>query len=317
MRRLLLALLVLIALALAVSTFVIGPQTKPAEADIGRIVSLPEGDVQVRERGPADAPAIVLVHCYTCSMHWWQRLEPLLARDNRVISVDLLGHGGSEKPKEGYSIEDQADMVAAVLRKLDTRKALAVGQSLGGPIVTALAERHRRLVRGLVVMDSAPDNDFANLPTTAKIARAPVIGPALRTIAPDGVVRDELGKAFAKGFDVPDQFVDDVRRMTFTSFRESANLSRDYSDERSLDDRLTKLGLPLLVIFGAEDRIVKPGAADEYRDVPSGRVVVLPGVGHTPQMERPRRAAELVRSLDRAIASKRRAVSHGGDSKRR
>jgi pimeloyl-ACP methyl ester carboxylesterase len=308
MRRLALMLVVLIALvalAAVANALLTTSETKPAEADIGRILSLPEGDVQVRQRGPVDAPAIVLVHCYTCSMHWWQQIEPLLARENRVISVDLLGHGGSEKPEDGYAIEDQADMVAAVLRKLDERKALAVGQSLGGPIVTALAERHRPLVRGLVVMDSAPANDFANLPTTAKIARAPVIGPALRTIAPDSVVRDELSKAFAEGFEVPDQFIEDVRRMTFLSFRESAELSRDYSDERSLDDRLTEVGLPLLVIFGAEDRIVEPEAADEYRDVPNGRVVVLPGVGHTPQMEQPRRAAALITGFDRTIPASR------------
>jgi pimeloyl-ACP methyl ester carboxylesterase len=305
MRRLLLTLFVLLAVALAVNAVVAGSETKPAEADIGRIVSLPEGDVQVRERGPKDAPAIVLVHCYTCSMHWWQRLEPLLARDHRVISVDLLGHGGSEKPEEGYSIGNQADMVASVLEELDVRKALAVGQSLGGPIVTALAERHRPLVRGLVVMDSAPSAEFANLPVTARIARAPVIGPALRRVTLDSVVRNELSKAFAEGFDVPDQFVEDLRKMTFSSFRSSVLESRDYSEERTLDDRLTAVGLPLLVVFGEEDRIVKPKAADEYRDIPDARVVELPGIGHTPQMERPGRTAALIHALDRTTQGDR------------
>jgi pimeloyl-ACP methyl ester carboxylesterase len=193
-----------------------------------------------------------------------------------------------------------------VLEELGVRDALAVGQSLGGPIVTALAERHRPLVRGLVVMDSAPSSEFANLPVTARIARAPVIGPALRRVTLDSVVRNELSKAFAEGFDVPDQFVEDLRKMTFSSFRSSVLQSGDYSEERALDDRLTAVGLPLLVVFGAEDRIVKPGASDEYRDVPGGRVVVLPGVGHTPQMERPDRTATLIRALDSTTQSNRK-----------
>jgi pimeloyl-ACP methyl ester carboxylesterase len=298
MRRSLLLTLVVLAVLLAVNTVVTDSETKPAEADAGRIVELPGTDLQVRERGPVNAPAILLVHCYTCSIHWWQRLEPLLARDHRVISVDLPGHGGSEKPQDGYEIAEQADQVAAALREVGATNVLAVGQSLGGAVVTALVERHRPMVRGVVVMDSGPSPDFGNLPVTAKIARAPVIGEALKRVTPGFMIRNELGKAFAEGFDVPDQFVEDVRRMTYTSFKEA--ISSDYSEERSLPDRLTSARRPVLVIFGAEDRIVKPGAADEYRDIPHGRVVVLPGVGHTPQMEAPAKSAALIRDLDRS-----------------
>ena len=105
---------------------------------------------------------------------------------------------------------------------------------------------------------------------------------------------------------MPDQFVEDVRKMTFTSFRESVEGSRDYSEERSLDDRLDALGLPLLVVFGAEDRIVKEGAVDEYRDIRGARVVELPGAGHTPQMEQPGRTATLILKLDRTTESDRK-----------
>ncbi|MEX2023766.1 MAG: alpha/beta fold hydrolase [Thermoleophilaceae bacterium] len=294
--------LALLAVALAVNAFVTARETQPAEADIGRVLELPGPDLQVRERGPERAPAILLVHCYTCSMHYWQRVEPLLASDRRVISVDLLGHGGSEKPRDGYSIEDQADAIAQALRRLDPGRVVAVGQSLGGPVVTALAERHRGLVRGIVLMDSASRSDFVDLPLTARIAQAPVIGPALKRVTPDALVRDGLSRAFADGFEVPDQFVRDVKRMTFTAFRESGG--EGYLDEQRLDDRLAGTGLPALVVFGAEDRMVDPASADDFRDVPGGRVVVLPGVGHTPQVERPRRSAALIRGIDRAVSDR-------------
>jgi pimeloyl-ACP methyl ester carboxylesterase len=214
MRRLALIALAVLAVALIVNQLVVGGKTEPADADVGRVLDLPGGDLQVRERGPRGAPAILLVHCYTCSIRYWQHVEPLLARDHRVISVDLLGHGGSEKPGDGYSIEHQADTVAQALDAVGAPKVLAAGQSLGGPVVTALAERHPERVRGLAIMDSSSRDKFADLPVTADVARAPIVGPAVKQVTPDGVIRHELSKAFAEGFDVPDEFVDDVTDMT-------------------------------------------------------------------------------------------------------
>jgi pimeloyl-ACP methyl ester carboxylesterase len=304
MRRIFLTLLLLLVVALLVNAVVTSRETEPAEADVGRILELPDGDLQVRERGPADAPAIVLLHCYTCSIHWWERLEPLLTPGHRVVSIDLLGHGGSEKPRDGYGTEEQGDLVATALERVGVRDALIVGQSLGGSIATALVERHPEVARGVVVMDSPPSGEYRDLPLTARIATAPVIGQAADRLATDGLIRDGLSDAFAEGFEVPDQFVEDVRRMTFTSFKDVPEKSGDYADAKSLDDRLAATGLPLLVIFGAEDTVVAPPeeAADEFRDVEGARIVMMPGVGHTPQVEAPAKTAALIRSFDRRLA---------------
>lgn len=300
MRRLILIAVALIAIALAVNAVVTDRQTAQAEADAGRVLDLPGADLQVRERGPTDAPAIVLLHCYTCSLHYWSRIEPLLSSDRRVVSIDLPGHGGSEKPRDGYEIERQADGVAAALRRLGVRDALVAGQSLGGVVATALAEDHPELVRGVVVMDSPPAAEgFGELPLTARLARAPVLGHAIERLAPDAAIRDGLADAFHDGFEVPDQFVEDVRRMTFRSFSQIPARADDYVGERTLDDRLAATGVPLLVIFGGDDGIVDPSAADEFRDIPGAEVAVLPGIGHTPQVEAPARTAALLRRFDR------------------
>jgi pimeloyl-ACP methyl ester carboxylesterase len=302
MRRLVLLLLVAIAAFLIVNTFVVNGETKDAQADVGEIVELPDGDVQVRSRGPEGAPTIVLLHCYTCSIHWWERLEPLLLAggNRRVVSVDLPGHGGSEKTKDGYEPEQQADLVADALAEVGVDRALLVGQSLGGSIATAIAERHPELVRGVVVMDSPPSGEYRNLPATQALATAPVIGQAAWQLMPDSAVRDGQANAFADG-EVPDQFVADLHRMTYTSFKDVPDLMSDWVDEKSLDDRLAATGVPLLVVFGSEDEIVKPPdeAADEFRDVPGARVVMLDGIGHTPQWEAPGKSAALVRAFDR------------------
>jgi pimeloyl-ACP methyl ester carboxylesterase len=304
MRRLLIVsggLLAVLVAVLIVNAVVVGGQTEPAKAANGsRVLDLPGGDLNVTDRGPRDAPTILLVHCYTCSIDYWQRLEPLLRRDHRVIAVDLLGHGDSEKPKDGYSMEHQADTIAAALDDLGVKPVLAVGQSLGGPVSTALAQRHPDRVRGLVIMDSASQTKYVDLPLTARIARAPVIGPAIKQVVPDSTIHKELSKAFHEGFEFPDAFVDDVTGMTYTAFAESPEQGGDFTDAEHLDDRIAATRLPATVIFGAEDRIVNPDSADDYRDIPRAKVVVLPGIGHTPQMEAPARAAALVRAQSRA-----------------
>jgi pimeloyl-ACP methyl ester carboxylesterase len=296
-----LSLLAVLAALLVVNALIVGGETQAASADgAGRVIDLPGGDLNVTDRGPRDAPTILLVHCYTCSTDYWQRLEPLLRRDHRVIAVDLLGHGGSEKPDSGYSMEHQADTIAEALDALDAKPVLAVGQSLGGPVSTALAQRHPDKVRGLVIMDSASQTKYVDLPLTARIARMPVIGPAIKQVVPDSKIHEELSKAFHAGFDFPDSFVDDVKEMTYTAFAESPKEGGDFTDEQHLDDRIASTRLPVTVIFGAEDRIVDPKSADDFRDIPGAKVVVLPGIGHTPQMEAPARSAALVRAQDRA-----------------
>jgi len=296
-----LALLAALAALLVVNAVIVGGETKAADAgEAGRVLDLPGGDLHVTDHGPRDAPTILLVHCYTCSLAYWRRIEPLLRRDHRVIAVDLLGHGDSEKPHDGYSMEHQADTIAQALDALDAQPVLAVGQSLGGPVSTALAQRHPDRVRGLVIMDSASRREFVDLPLAARMATAPVIGPALERVVPDGTIRKELGKAFADGFDVPDEFVEDVKGMTYTAFADSQDAGVDFVDERPLDERIASTGLPVTVIFGAEDGIVDPESADDYRDIPGAKVVVLPGVGHTPQLEAPARSAALIRERVRS-----------------
>ena len=294
MRRILLGLLVLIAIALAVNTVLMDRDTEQAHADAGRIVDLPGGDLQVREDGPRDAPTVVMLHGFACSIHWWDQMTPALARDHRVIRFDLLGHGGSEKPKKGYGMESQARLVAGALDRLGARRAAVVGHSMGGSVATALAEQRPALVESIVILDSPSKSGDAELPFTARMGFVPVLGQAIKRVVPDGMVRDGLESAFAAGFDVPDEFVEDFRDMTYTSYDDSHRGADDYSKERGLAERLADESVPLLVVFGSDDEIVDPKSAQGYRTVPGARIVVLDGVGHSPHVERPGTTARLV-----------------------
>lgn len=294
MRRVLLALLAVLAIALIVNTVVTDRDTDPAKATTGRIIDLPGGDLQVREDGPTDGDALVLLHGFACSLDWWDRVTPALARAHRVIRFDLLGHGGSEKPKTGYGMESQARQVAAALERLGVRRATVVGHSMGGSVATALVEERPKLVRSLVILDSPSKDGDAQLPLTARLGFVPVLGQAIKRVVPDAMVRNGLESAFAAGFDVPDEFVEDFNDMTYTSYDDSHRASGDYSEERGLADRLAEQSVPLLVIYGAEDDLVDPGSAQGFRHVPGARIVVLDGVGHSPHVEKPVATARLI-----------------------
>src|SRR4029453_5611797 len=148
MRRIFLILVLVIAVLLAVNTIVTNDETKPAKADIGRVIELPEGDLQVREDGPREKPTIVFLHGFAASMHWWTPLAERLKNDFHLIRIDLLGHGGSEKPGSGYSMEHQARQVALALSTLGVQHAIIAGHSMGGIVATALTELKPSLIDG-------------------------------------------------------------------------------------------------------------------------------------------------------------------------
>lgn len=302
---------------LALNAILVDGKTKSAEVTVpgGRLLDLPGGEVQIIDRGPRNADPIVLIHCFTCAIDWWDATMPLLARDHRVVALDLLGHGGSEKPDAGYSIPEQADLMAAALGRLGVRKAEVVGHSLGGTVAVALAQRHPQAVERVVIIDTAPDHSRSSLGFIAGLAFAPVIGEAAWSIKPDFAVRDGLEVAFAPGFDVPDDFIDDVNRMTFTAYDESPSQSEDFVNEEPLDRRMKETRLPLMVIMGAEEQIIEDPAAAlaEYRrTVPAVETHLIKGSGHSPSVEKPALTAALIlafdepanRPLDRAIARK-------------
>lgn len=307
--RILIGVLLVLAALLALNTIVLSQQTKDAEVTVegGEILSLPGGDVQVLEepaRTARPGAPIVLIHCYLCSLRWWDELAPLLAREHRVIRVDLLGHGGSEKPSSGYSIDDQGRLVAGALSKLEVQGAVVVGQSMGSAVAVALAQQSSQLADRVVDIALAADNDSSELPLTERLLHIPVLGQALYRLTPDFAVRDGFNEAFAPGYEVSDEFddviVEGFRAGTYTSIDESHDALEAFRDAAPLDERMREAAVPLMVILGEDDQVVdSEEAAEGLRDVPGARISTLPGVGHTPQVEAPRETAALIREFAR------------------
>jgi pimeloyl-ACP methyl ester carboxylesterase len=307
--KILIGVAIALVVLLGLNAVVTGEQTKPAEVTVegGEIIELPGGDLQAVESRPPESQArqgstIVLLHCFTCAIDWWDQMRPQLEGRHRVVAVDLLGHGGSEKPESGYEVTNQADLVAQALGRLGVRDATVVGHSLGGAVAVALAERSPKLVNRLVIIDTSPGEHEGDLGLLAKLTFTPVIGEALWRVKTDSATRQGLEVAFAPGFDVPDAFVEDLDRMTFSAY--DAADSYDYSADEPLGSRVERTGKPLLVMMGAEEQIIddpRAALARYAEEDPGATTRLIPRVGHSPNVEAPALTANLV--LDFAAAA--------------
>jgi len=103
--------------------------------------------------------AVVLLHGFLENQTMWQDLVPELSKKHRLITLDLLGHGETECMGYVHSMEDNADVVQAVLSKLRIRKAVFIGHSMGGYVALAYAELYPEKIRGFVLLNSTSKAD--------------------------------------------------------------------------------------------------------------------------------------------------------------
>ena len=103
--------------------------------------------------------AVILLHGFLENSTMWDYLAPVLAKKNRVICIDLLGHGQTDCLGYIHSMEDMADAVHQVISELKIRKAIIVGHSMGGYVALAFAELYPEMMKGLVLLNSTSRAD--------------------------------------------------------------------------------------------------------------------------------------------------------------
>ena len=273
-------------------------ETRPAERREGEVLRVPGGDLHIKIDGAAGAPPLVLLHGFGGSIAWWAHVTPILQRRYRVISIDLPGHGGSEKHAGDYSTAALARQVGRALDKLGIGRAAVAGQSLGGLVAILLADIRPQLISRLVLLNAPLEYHFQKLNTVARVAFMPVLGPALRAVATERTLARGLSIVFAPGFPVPAELVRDSQRMTWRSFKQSDDgQDRLLQGKPPLQERVAALGIPVFVIWGADDRLWPIEAADGYRGLDDVQILRLEGVGHSPMLEAPEQTAELIEAF--------------------
>jgi pyruvate dehydrogenase E2 component (dihydrolipoamide acetyltransferase) len=265
--------------AAAVAASAAAPRTEVVElADGTKIAAL--------MAGPADAPeALVFLHGLGGSYSTWASVLGDFAETYRVVAVDLPGHGGSDKPSPAstdYSISGLAAKLGELLEKLELTPAVLIGHSLGGATALQLALDRPKLVRALVLVDSAALGLEINNELLDRVESAPSRDEARqllelffqdrRFVLERGI--DEMYAARnAPGAD------DAVKAIAASAFtRHGQNLV--------LADRLGELEVPLLVIWGELDRVIpSTHAVAVLTALPTAWLEIMEGVGHVPHLE--------------------------------
>ena len=103
--------------------------------------------------------AIILLHGFLENSSMWQEITTVLALKNRVICIDLLGHGQTECVGYIHTMETMADAVKAVTKQLKLRKIDFIGHSMGGYVALAFAKKHPENIRSLCLLNSTAQAD--------------------------------------------------------------------------------------------------------------------------------------------------------------
>ncbi len=238
---------------------------------------------------------VLLVHGLGASVFTWRRIVRPLARNHRVIALDLKGFGRSDKRfGQHYSAAAQAALVAAFIEKRHLDNVTLIGHSFGGTVALLTALKLRRepwRISRLVIMDApALKQDFGALAELLRVPGLPYV--AMTITPPEFMARLLLHAVSAPGRVVPERdirgyaapFYDLGSRHAFIATAESIF---DHNRAR-MGQRYRAISQPTLLVWCRRDRIVPLATARRLvRLLPHARLAVLRGCNHLPQDEVP------------------------------
>ena len=298
-----------LALVLLAAFFILRvPDTDPAEmqakygAAPSRMLAVGDGrQVHVRDEGPRDAPAIVLLHGSNADLHTWQAWTDALSADYRVVRFDQRGHGLTGPAADAdYSIEAFAGDIDAVVD---------AGNSMGGAIAMQYAIASPDRLDGLVLVDAsgAPIERDADGNIAFKLAAMPGVGSVMSQVLPRSLVERSLSQSVSNQKIVTGEAVDRYWELARYPGNRDATRAR-FSTPRSAfsAEQVAQTDVPTLVMWGEEDKLIPYEAAGWYMDhLPDATLAAYPGIGHLPMEEAPERsAADLQQWLARTLSSR-------------
>jgi pimeloyl-ACP methyl ester carboxylesterase len=116
-------------------------------------------NTQISYSDTGKGTAVILLHGFLENKTMWDNYVSELSKKNRIITIDLLGHGKTESLGYVQTMEENADVVHEVLSKLRIRKPILVGHSMGGYVALAFAELYPEKMKGLVLLNSTSKED--------------------------------------------------------------------------------------------------------------------------------------------------------------
>ncbi|MGB3481674.1 MAG: alpha/beta fold hydrolase [Mycobacterium sp.] len=283
-----------------------------------RYLDLHGDRVAYRDLGPRNSPeTLLLIHGMAGSSATWQSVMPRLARTHRVIAPDLLGHGGSDKPRGDYSLGAFAVWLRDFLDELGILRATVVGQSLGGGVAMQFTYQHRDKCERLVLIGSGGLGPELNW--MLRLLSTPGAEFVLPAVAPAPVLNignfikswlSAAGIHSPRGGEMWNAYSSLSDRETRHAFLRTLRSVVDHRGQAvsALNRLHLNVTVPVLFIWGDADRIipVSHGYA-AHEALPDSRLEVLPGVGHFPHVEAPWEVTEILE--DFLASTDRRSVA--------
>jgi pimeloyl-ACP methyl ester carboxylesterase len=237
--------------------------------------------------GHQQAPVLVLIHAFPLGAGMWEGQLKSLPSGWRVVAPDLRGFGGSTdgEPDEAPSIDDYGGDIIALLRELKVSHAVVGGCSMGGYAAFSVLRQAPELVRGLILIDTRASADTQEARSNRRNMLA-----LLDREGPSGVARDMMPKLLGRTtLDQRNHVEPFVRRLikqqAAPALRAAILRMMSRPDSSSL---LQQLAVPTLIIVGEEDILTPTADAQKMAAlVPNAQLIVMPGVGHLPNVEDP------------------------------
>jgi pimeloyl-ACP methyl ester carboxylesterase len=255
---------------------------------------------RMKYRIAGEGPVVLLIHGMAGSATTWKHVMPALSERFTVLAPDLLGHGKSDKAKGDYSLGAMASALRDLLVALGYKRATVVGQSYGGGIAMQFAYQYPERCERLVLVDSgglglevSPLLRILTLPGSEAVllvACAPAVRHVVETLG-----RIALRKKIQTAPVIPELWrsyssLGNIEaRLAF--LRTLRAVIDPHGQAVSAKDKLhLAAGLPTLIIWGAEDRIIPVEHAYTARAaIPGSRLEIIEGAGHYPHCEAPER----------------------------
>jgi pimeloyl-ACP methyl ester carboxylesterase len=267
--------------------------------------------------GPEDAPPLLLIHGLGASKASWLTVVPQLARNHRVVAIDLPGFGSTSKPRGRYDAPWFAQHVLSFIEVTDLREPLVAGNSMGGRVAMEIAMREPCAVRAIACL--CPVAAFYERPFlwAARWARpeAGILAPRL----PRAYLMEQLRRLFSDPKRLHDDWyeaaIDDflqtwrrpTARLAFLRSLKNIYIEEPHG-EAGFWARLATLRVPALYVYGRQDVLISPRfGARVAKALPAAKVEVWDDCGHAPQLEHPERTADALLEFFSSVTTRRKA----------
>jgi 2-hydroxymuconate-semialdehyde hydrolase len=244
---------------------------------------------------------VVFLHGFPTSSHLWSDVVPLMPAGHRLVVVDLLGYGRSDRPDaREVDVRSHAERVVELFDELRIQRACVVGHGIGGGIAQSLAVRHPQRVSHLCLIDSVA---FDRWPTArARMARASLV--VTQFLPPGvllGIVRSYLERGYADPHRASHSIEQYLRPFLTIEGRDAliAHIRALTSREtRKLGRQLKKINVPTAILWGEHDPVLPLSVGRELQaSIAGASLEVLPDRRHFTPEEAPRQIADGIAEL--------------------